>query len=85
MFCGLHVLHNLCIYAEKPLIDWEKNVEEEGTTHASFKKSSNSRTFDLLYEMYKLLSRTHGDQIENYIVFLLHHRFNVVFLLGGGY
>ena len=62
MFCGLHVLHNLCIYAEKPLIDWEKNVEEEGTTHASFKKSSNSRTFDLLYEMYKLLSRTHGDQ-----------------------
>ena len=44
------------------IIDWEKNVEEEGTTHASFKKSSNSRTFDLLYEMYKLLSRTHGDQ-----------------------
>ena len=62
VFCGLHVLHNLCIYAEKPLIDWEKNVEEEGTTHASFKNSSNSRTFDLLYEMYKLLSRTHGDQ-----------------------
>ena len=24
-------------------------------------------------------------KIENYIVFLLHHRFNVVFLLGGGY
>ena len=48
MFCGLHVLHNLDIYAEKSLIDWEKIIEE-GTTHGGLKNSSNSRPFDLLY------------------------------------
>ena len=30
VFCGLHVLPNLGIYAEKSLIDREKTVEEEG-------------------------------------------------------
>ena len=62
VFCGLHVLCNLGIYAEKSLIDWEKTVEQEGTTNGSFKNSSNSRAFDLLYEISKLLSRSHGDQ-----------------------
>ena len=62
VFCGLHVLHNLGIYAEKSLIDWEKIVEEQGTMHGSFKNSSNSRTFDLLHEILELLSRSHGDQ-----------------------
>ena len=61
VFCGLHVLYNLDIYGEKSLIDWEKIVEEGGTTHGSFKNSSNSRIFDLLYETSKLLSRSHGD------------------------
>ena len=61
VFCGLHVLYNLDIYEEKSLIDWEKIVEEGGTTHGSFKNSSNSRIFDLLYETSKLLSRSHGD------------------------
>ena len=61
VFCGLHVLYNLDIYEEKSLIDWEKIVEEGGTTHGSFKNSSNSRILDLRYETSKILSRSHGD------------------------
>ena len=29
VFCGLHVLHNLRIYSEKAILEWEKIVEEE--------------------------------------------------------
>ena len=89
VFCRLHVLHNLGKKKKKSLIDWEKIVEEERTIHGSFKNSSNSRTFDLLYGISKLLSRSHEDQksgkadqwpaylkknnLENYIVSLFHH------------
>ena len=51
VFCGLHVIHNLGIYAEKALLKWEKIVEEEGNVHRGFKNSSNSRTYDLLLEL----------------------------------
>ena len=62
VFCGLHVIHNLGRYAENVLVEWEKVVEEEGTAHGGFMTSTNSRTFDLLYELSKLVSYTHGDQ-----------------------
>nr|XP_047132169.1 uncharacterized protein LOC124811083 isoform X1 [Hydra vulgaris] len=61
VFCGLHVIHNLGIYAEKA-IEWEKVVEQEGSIHGGFKSSQNSRTFDILYELSKLTSYRHGDQ-----------------------
>jgi len=61
VFCGLHVVHNLGIYAEKALREWEKVVEEEGGVHGGF-KTNNSRTYDLLYELSKLTSYKHGDQ-----------------------
>jgi len=98
VFCGLHVVHNMSIYAEKALIEWEKVVQQEGVAHGEF-KSSNSRTYDILYELSKLTSYAHGDQrngkadewkaflkdrvTKNYMVFFLHHRFNIIFVLGG--
>ncbi|XP_065647057.1 uncharacterized protein LOC136076955 [Hydra vulgaris] len=54
VFCGLHIIHNLGIYAEKAIIEWEKVVEQEGSIHGGFKNAQNSRTFDILYELSKL-------------------------------
>ena len=101
LFCGLHVLHNLGIYAEKALLEWEKVVEEAGNIHGGFKNSANSRTYDLLNELSKLTSYTHGDQrsgkadlwraflekkkLKDHMISFLHHRFNVIFVLGGAF
>ena len=52
----------LIFMQKKSLLDWEKVVEEEGTAYHSFKNSSSLRIFDLLYEILKLLNRSHGDQ-----------------------
>ena len=62
VFCGLHVVHNLEIYAEKAIVEWEKVVEQEGGSHGGFKNSKNSHTYDILYEVSKLTSYKHGDQ-----------------------
>ncbi|XP_065673357.1 uncharacterized protein LOC136090527 [Hydra vulgaris] len=99
VFCGLHVIHNLGIYAEKAIIEWEKVVEQEGSIHGGFINSENSRTFDILSELSKLTSYRHGDQwngkadewraflrkkfSKSFMVSFLHHRFNIIFLLGG--
>lgn len=99
VFCGLHVVHNLGIYAESALKEWEKVVSGEGSTHGGFKNSSNSRTYDLLFELSKLTSKGHGDQrngkadewlayaekigVKNHMVSFLHHRFNIIFVMGG--
>ena len=61
VFCGLQVLHNLSIYSEKAILEWEKIVEEEGNSHGGF-TTTNSRTYDILFEISKLLSYGHGDQ-----------------------
>ena len=69
--------------------------------HGRFKVTQNSRTYNLLFEFSKLLSKSHGDKktekadewqvylknskSQNFIVSFLHHRFNVVFLFGGAY
>ena len=60
VFCGLHVLHNLGIYSKKAILEWEKIVEEEGSSHGGFK--TTNRTYDILFEISKLLSYSHGDQ-----------------------
>ena len=98
VFCGLHVLHNLRIYSEKAILEWEKIVEEEVNSHGGF-KITNSRTYDILFEISKLLSYSHGDHksgnadqwqaylkknnTKNCIISFLHRRFNVKLLLGG--
>ncbi|XP_065671383.1 uncharacterized protein LOC136089337 [Hydra vulgaris] len=95
VFCGLHVIHNLGIYAEKAIIEWEKVVEQEGSIHGGFKNAQNSRTFDILYELSKLTTYRHGDQrngkanewkaflrkrfSKNFMVSFLHHCFNIIF------
>ena len=61
VFCGLHVLHNLGIYSKKAILEWEKIVEEEGSSYGGF-KTTNSRTHDILFEISKLLSYSHADQ-----------------------
>ena len=97
VFCGLHVIHNLGIYAEAAMREFVKlaaSIEK----HSGF-VTNNSRVYDLLYEISKLCSYTHGDQrngqaaewkaflsklgIENTITSFLHHRFNIYFVLGG--
>ena len=99
VFCAVHVLHNLGIYCEKAILEWKQIVEEEGSSHGGF-KTTNSRTYDIFFEISKLLSYSHGDQksgkadqwraylkkniTKNFISFL-HHRFNVIFLLGGNF
>ena len=95
VFRGLHVVHNLGIYAESVLKEWEKIVVKEG----GFKNSSSSRTYDLLFELSKVTCRSHGDQrngkanewvayakkigVRNHMVSFLHHRFNIIFVIGG--
>ena len=37
VFCGLHVLHNLGIYSKKAILEWEKIVEEEGSSMEDLK------------------------------------------------
>ena len=41
VFCGLHALHNLGIYSEKAILEWEKVVEEEGSFHGGFKNTNS--------------------------------------------
>ena len=97
LFCGLHVVHNMGLYAETAMREWLKIVclTEK---HGGF-TTSNSRVYDLLFEISKLCSYTHGDQrngkapyweaaldkkgCTNKITSFLHHRFNVYFVLGG--
>ena len=97
LFCGIHVLHNLGTYTEESVKEFEK-IAALVNQHSGF-QTSNSRTYDMLYEISKLCSYTHGDQrngkakewkaflekkgIQNKIVSFLHHRFNVDFVLGG--
>ena len=97
VFCGLHEVHNMGIYAEQALLEWEKIAEELG--NGGFKSSKNSRTYSLFYELSKLCSYKHGDQrsgkadewraflnqreVEDRMVSFLHHRFNILFVLGG--
>ena len=60
LFCGLHVVHNMGIYAETGMKEWLKVVcllEK----HGGF-TTSNSRVYDLLFEISKLCAYTHGDQ-----------------------
>ena len=99
VFCALHVIHNLGLYAETAVKEWEKIVSDENNTQGGFKGSSNSRYYDLLFELSKLTSMGHGDQrngkadewnayleklnIKNEMVSFLHHRFNVIFVIGG--
>ena len=104
VFCGLHVLHNLGIYSEKALLEWEEIAEDNNGNkhiHGGFHNSTRSRSYDLLFEVSKLLSYSHGDQKSgkadqweaylkkikstNFIVSFLHHRFNILFLLGGAF
>ena len=98
VFCGLHVLHNMGLYAEKAIKEWEKVVLEDASIHSGFQKG-NSRSYDLLFELSKLTSVAHGDQRsgkaaewhsylnkideKNYMTSFLHHRFNIFFVLGG--
>ena len=97
LFCSIHVIHNLGIYAEGAVKDWEK-IAAVLSQHGGF-QTSNSRTYDILYEISKLCSYTHGNQrngkasewraylekhnTNNHIISFLHHRFNVYFVLGG--
>ena len=99
VFCALHVIHNLGIYAEKAIKEWEKIVSEDSNTQGGFKNSNNSRSYDLLFELSKLTSVGHGDQrngkadewiayldkikAKNHMVSFLHHRFNIIFVIGG--
>ena len=69
--------------------------------HGGFKGTQKSRPYNLLSEVLKLLSKSHGDQkngkvdewqaylktnkLQNFIVSFLHHRFNIFFLIGGAY
>ena len=62
IFCGLHVLHNLGIYAKNAAFEWKKVVEEAGNIHAAFKSTTNSRTYDLLNKLSNLTSHSNGDQ-----------------------
>ena len=65
VFCGLHVLHNLGIYAEFAIKEWEDAIEEETNIHGGFKNSNHSCTHGMFTEVSKLLSRAHRDQWES--------------------
>lgn len=97
VFCGLHVVHNMGVQAEAAMKEWLSLIlltDSHGGFH-----TSNSRVYDMLFEISKLCSYTHGDQRNgrashwraylqklkksNHIISFLHHRFNVYFVLGG--
>ena len=52
LFCSIHVIHNLGISAEGAVKDWEK-IAAVLSQHGGF-QTSNSRNFDILYEISKL-------------------------------
>ena len=97
LFCSIHVVHNSGIYSENAVKEWEK-IAAVLSRHGGF-QSSDSRTYDMLFKISKLCSYTHGDQrngkakewraylennnLPNKIISILHHRFNVYFVLGG--
>ena len=60
LFCRLHAVHNMVIYAETGMKEWLKVVrlleKHDGFT------TSNYRVYDLLFKIYKLCAYTHGDQ-----------------------
>ena len=60
VFCGLHVVYNLGIAAEGAVKEWVK-IAAVVDKHAGF-ITKNSRIYDMLYEVSKICSSTHGDQ-----------------------
>ena len=64
VFCGLHVIQKLGKYAEKAIYEWEKIIEEQGKMHDGFKLTQKSRTYNLLFEISKLLSLTEIKKME---------------------
>ena len=60
LFCGLHVLHNLGIYAETAMKEFVK-IASMTDKHGGF-VTSNSRVYDMLYEISKLCCYNLGDQ-----------------------
>ena len=58
-------IHSLGSYAEKAIFEWEKIIEEQGNMHGGFKVTQMSQTYNLLFEVSKLLSKSHGHQKKN--------------------
>ena len=85
---------------KRPSWNGKKIVEEEGSSNGGF-ETTNSRTYNIFFEIFKLLSYSHGvqkngkaDQLRaylkknntnNFIISFLHHRFNVIFLFGAAF
>ena len=55
-------LHSLGTYAEKATFEWEKIIQEQGNMHGGLKVTQMSQTYNLLFEVSKLLSKSHGHQ-----------------------
>ena len=55
-------IHSLGTYAEKAIFEWEKIIEEQGNMHGGFKVTQMSQTYNLFFEVSKLLSTSHGHQ-----------------------
>ena len=60
LFSSIHVVHNLGLYAESAVKEWEK-IAAVLSRHGGF-QSSNSHTYDILFEISELCSYTHSDQ-----------------------
>ena len=62
VFYGLHVIHNLGVYAKKQFLSWEMITEEQGNMHGGFIVTQKSQTYNLLFDVSKLLSKSHRDK-----------------------
>ena len=93
LFCSILVVHNLGIYFQNAVKEWEK-IAAVLSRHGGF-QSSNSRTYDMLFVIFNCV-RTHmvgktkgwrayleNNNLPNKIISFLHHCFNVSFVLGG--
>lgn len=50
------------MYAKKAIYEWEKIMKEHGNIHGGSKNTQKSRTYNLLFEVSKLLNKWHRDQ-----------------------
>ena len=97
LFCGMHAIHGMGTVCKDAVKEFENLAASQITTHGFSKQ--NARTYDILYEISKALTKGHGYEkagavhffepylhkqgLKNKLVSFKGERINILFVIAG--